>query len=479
MPEPRKKPKRQSRPKYWQPYVGGSLGLIPRRSLPGTCTGSCSIIDSAALARLAKSKNYQVLFEILLDVHPALKQAKSNALRLVFGEGKTRFVAYTEGTGGGGRDEQDVEATSEIEDFLKALPNEIGGIVGLQSALAVHGLAHGFTALEAVPGPRGTGLHRLWPVDPLTLALFRPAGDPDADLSCYQRQSGTGVPTSGWVQMPVETFKWAVIDGTPDNPYGAGLFSAAYSQALADFASNQDLRDAVHNAAWPRLDYEYDRDKMTARAVSLGLDNNARDEDGLTNLDKYIASQVGAVEEDLTDLLPDDNYVHSNDLAIKALAGGDFGGLDEVLKIERHRLVQSLDELPTLMGINDGSTQTYTSVEWGIRATKAAWLRDWVNTLIIWALELHFRLQGKRITVRALCSPVRASDAEADARTEAIKDRTEANRTRRGLQTLEDEAQNVTGTGLPEEPEAKARQDVAQSDTAVTAAAATGGAGAA
>lgn len=473
-----KKPKRQSRPTYWQPYSAGALGLIPRRSLPVSCTGSGGILDANALERLARSRTYQRLFELLLDIHPALKQAKSNALRLVFGEGKTRFVAYTE-IASGGNDEQDAALTSEIEDFFKSLPNEIGGVVGLQSTLAIHALAHGLTALEAVPGPRGVGLSRLWPIDPLTLGLFRPGGDVDADLGCYQRQSGTGVPASGWVEMPKETFFWQAIDATPDNPYGAGLFSAAFGQALADFTTNQDLRDAVHNAAWPRYDYEYDVERITARAVSLGLDNNAPDaETELTALESYVKRQVDAIEDSIGEQLADDNYVHSSDMSVKTLDGGDFGGLDEVLKIERHRLVQSLDELPTLMGINDGSTQTYTSVEWGIRATKAAWLRDWVNTPLIWALELHFRLQGKRVTVRAICEPVRASDAEADARTEAIKDRTQANRTRRGLQTLEDEAQNTTGTGLPAEAEAKARQKVAQEDTTTTPGSAPSGTGA-
>jgi predicted metal-binding transcription factor (methanogenesis marker protein 9) len=458
--------KRKSQPTNAVPVMGAGIGIVPRRVLPSGINSHDALCDPEKVQWLGVNGAFR-LFEILLDLHPSLKQAKSNALRLVFGEGKTKFVAFTEGVSGDGKDVRDEELTSEIEDLFKSQPDEIGGLVGLQTALAISGMISGMGCLEAVPGPRGSGIRRFWIVDTLTIGLARPGNDPDADLAAYQKQTnltGAAIANGGWVQMPAETFKWSAIDGTPSNPYGVGLFSAAFNQALADFQMNKNLRDAVHNAAWPRLDYEYDVERITNRGVvSLKKDfENVSEEDNLTDLDRYVNTEIDRVVADVVNMPSDGNPVHSSDLKINPIPAGDFTGLAEPLQMERHRLVQSLDELPTLMGINDGSTQTYTSVEWGIRATKAEWLRDWVNVQIAWGLELHFRLKGKVATVRAECEAVRSSDAKSDAETKEIVVRTEAAVTNRGLQELSEEAQNVTNSGLPTSKEAKARQAKAQ-----------------
>ena len=129
-----------------------------------------------------------------------------------------------------------------------------------------------------------------------------------------------------------------------------------------------------------------------------------------------------------------------------------FAGLEQVLTFLRQRITQSVKSLPTLMGINDGSTQTYTTVEWHIYASAMEDIRQTVAGLLAQVITLHFRLQGRPLLGQVVAEPIRTTDAMLEAQTEEVAIRNEAAKVSNGWQTNDDAAQKITGTNAVSTP---------------------------
>lgn len=416
------------------PMVPGGLAIIPRRSADAGL-----LTTRAAVARFAADSPLRLL-TYLIDVHPALSLAIWNALRLT--TSGARLVAVDAATR-----EQDDSATAELDALFASLPPEIGGFRGLFSTGVLWAMLTGLPFYEAVPGKRGEGVRLIVPVDSLTIRFVR-EGEDQACIP-HQRQvyPQSSLGTIGYVPLPPQLCFWAPIDTLPEDPYGRAPYAAALSECLRDLAMIADVQQVIHRVGYPRgaVGFNFaEMFKLAQEVFSITDPTEARE---------FVMEQFTATVTACNALSPEEWFHFDSNGNFQVIEGAKgFTGLEQVLVFLRQRITQAVKSLPTLMGINDGSTQTYTTVEWHIYAAAMEDIRTTVGGLLEQIASLHFRLQGRPLLGKLECEPIRTTDAQIEAQTEALKIANEARKRDEGWQTNDDAAQAITGTDAVAEP---------------------------
>jgi hypothetical protein len=432
---------RQTQP-FYNPSALGGFAVIARRGISDPSV----ISTKPALQRLACG-NPMRLLAMLPELDPAVGLATWNALRLTTGPDAVRIVAMKESAKGEGDDQIDDAATAELSDLWNRLPAEIGGLNGLLETLIFTSLYTGMPCIEAVPGASMTGLAKIWPVDPLTIAFKR---NPDtSEVMPLQWQflpKGT-IFQGNYVELDPLTFFWRALDAPVDEPYGRAPYAPALPQILADMALIQDLRDAVHNGAWPRTAHGFnfaESFKVATEQLKMTDPNTVA---------AWVNERFKEAVQAVSELKPDDNVVYDATGKLETIEGGKgFAAIEPILAFLRQRVVQSVKSLPTLMGINDGSTQTYTTVEWQIYASGLETLRDIAVQLLVKAANLHLRLRGLPYSAAAIVTKIRTSDALLDAQAEGLRIANEKEKIKMGWTSNEQSAIEITGSGPVSEP---------------------------
>jgi len=448
---------RTSQPSGHDPYARGGIGNVVRR-------GVDPLIDLSTqegVARLYEGNGLRLL-KVLPDVHPMFDKELWNVLNLACAPGDLSVSAVVDDGNG---EEVDDEATASLKAVFQNLPAEIGGMAGLARQLTQEAMLTGLPCLEAVPGPTGSGLVGIFPVDSLTVGFRR-----EADYSLVPRQRQNRASGHSWVDLDLRTFFWRAMNPMVDNPYGRPPLGVALHACLGDIAMIADLKRAIHLVGHPRLDQSFDFQESVNFAV-LTLKMKP------TEANEWAFKQFLRARQLATELRTDDVLLHDKNIETKVLEGGaGFAGLEPILAFLRHNVIVALKSMPTLMGVNDGSTQTYTTVEWAIYASGLESARGLVAELLWQAASLHFRLIGSKARPKVKTKPIRTTDNMVEAQTEAIKIRNERIKYDDGLIGPEDYSRNVTGSApydlakLKARPalDAAARQGSTTGETAAT-----------
>lgn len=437
---------RQTRPENYSPYLGAGLGIIPRRGVQDPQ----AVINRERLHGLYVNNSLRLL-SMLPDIHPSVGMAAWNALRLTCQkqeEGGLRIVAVSPTDVGKDATQIDENGTQAIEELWKSLPPEVGGLTGMQATLTLHALFAGLSCVEAVPGNRLEGLRRVWPVDPLTICFGRT--DADSDVTAYQKQSGAGAPPSGYQDLNPLTFFWRSVDSFAGDPYGRAPYAPAAAEVLLDIALMKDLHDCLHNAAWPRYAVNLDLNGLYLVAQEgFNMDS--------TEASAYVMEQLEEIRLKVADMSTDDNPVIPSSVQVTILEGGKgLGNLESILAFLRQRIVQSLKTLPTLLGISDHMSETFSTVEWRIYASGLETLRSMVSDLLVKVANLHLRLLGLPFVAKAIYTPIQTSDGLNDQNIEAMKIKNAADKRDQGWIDQNQASQHVTGSDAVGEPKENA-----------------------
>lgn len=396
---------RQTLPNDTNWFQRGFKGIIPRRGM-----GSNPLLDAkTSLLRYAQDTPLRMM-SILPDIHPMVGLATWNALRLACCADDLQIVAVPVDQPDDS-DDTDENGTTILNDLWSSLPNEIGGLQGLQTTLTMQAMFTGLVCCEAVPGVSGQGVTRVWPVDSLSIYFGR--DDARADITPYQRQIGGAW---GYQELDPQRFFWRSVDAWVDDPYGRAPYATALAEVLRDLAIIQDLTDAIHHAAWPRLALGFSFDNAYRIAVEVLMIRDPKE------AADWVMEEFNRAVDAQGKIKADDTILFDGTTAATIIEGGKgLGNLAEILTFLRQRVLMSLKSLPTLMGINDGSTQTYTTVEWRIYAEGLETMRGMVAELLTKAADLHLRLLGLPLKAKAVLNRIRTSDEQMDAATEATK----------------------------------------------------------
>lgn len=416
------------------PTIPNGLQVIPRRSVE-----SGMLTTRAALGTSLRDTPLRLL-TYLADVHPALSLALWNALRLT--TAGVRIVAVDAASL-----EQDDAGTAELEALFASQPREVGGFEGLLTTGILWAMLTGLPFYEAVPGKRGEGVRRIIPVDSLTIAFIREGEDQVCVPLQRQTYPTAGEAKLGYTALPPALMFWSPLDSLPEDPYGRAPYATALSECLRDLAMMADVQQVIHRTGYPRgaVGFNFSETFKIASEV-FGIKDPVEAQD-------FVMEQFRATVTACDQIKPEEWFHFDSNGNFQVIEGAKgFSGLNELLVFLRQRITQSVKSLPTLMGINDGSTQTYTTVEWHIYASAMESIRAKVAGLLAEICSLHFRLQGRPLLAHVEAEPIRTNDAMIEAQTEAMHINNAARKRDEGWITNDQAAQMITGTDAVGEP---------------------------
>jgi len=304
----------------------------------------------------------------------------------------------------------------------------------------------GMAAVEAVPGARNKGIAQIWPIDTLTTRLKRDPSDNLLYLWQRQRMYGRSVDTgaeryAGYVQLPKARTFWTSMDGFPDDPYGRAPMAAALMPVLEMTAFMKDLLLAWHRVGTPKWDvgFDYEMHATIARDI-LGLATKP-------DIEAYVEQEFSNVVSMFSNLQSDDAFFHDIKSKVSVNgSGGAWPNVSEIYNILRWRLIMALKEMPTLMGVVEGNTETWSSVDWQIYAKGLETLVAIAAEPLIKSAQLHLQLLGMEYIVEAEFTPVRANQRMVDAQSEQIEIDNELQKILLGFETQDEGSIRITGS---------------------------------
>lgn len=425
----------------------GGLGYIARRGVDmGT---SIAVQSLEGVARMAIQQPLE-LISLLPDVVPEVGLAVWNGLRLGCSPGAVRIKAMTISSDGGS--EEDPAGTAAIASLFDNLPDEVGTFDDCLSRNFMMMMFSGMCAVEAVPGVRGKGLSQVWPVNTLTLRFKR---EDDGSLALYQRQvanpNGTGLFSSGmggvYEPMPMDRFFYSSMDGFPDDPYGRAPFAPCLTVVLECLAFMRDMMLAFHRVGMPKTDVSLDYEGWARVAKDIVGFNTPKE------IDDWVVQKQGEVITQFESLQADDTFFHGINDKVNAFGVGDkMPDLPGIWAMIRLRLIQALKQMPSLMGVVEGSTETWSNVDFQIYAKGLESIVKKAATPLLKCANLHLQLLGMPLTAVAEYEPVRANQRLSDANAEAIEISNESRKRDEGWQTQDTASMAITGSKsiLPE-----------------------------
>jgi hypothetical protein len=435
---------RRSQPGVWTPYSEGGIGIIPRRNL---ATPSL-LRTSASLQGMAYSNPLRLLLTIIdSDVDCSL--AADNVLSLTTGDVQICAIDGLQNATAA----PDAIGTAAIDELMRKLPNEIGGLEGLQSIGTLMTLCTGLSAVESVPDDPLKGVRRIWPVDSLSLMMAR--DNQDADVSVFQRTNRLDPNLDdarfpGFTRMNPETFHWKPYHPVVDDPYGRADFGPALAEILANLHVMQALRDCVDHTAWPRGVIEID----SAALYDIAINHlKMQDTQGNPEATNWVLDQFKGAVSSVQGLKADDWLVLGMAGKSTMMQGGSFAGIEAILAEMRSRIVRGLKQLPVMMAFQQGSTEGHTSVQWQVYARRLEAIRAAVLMPILQACNLHLRLLGLNMYAVAKYQPIRTTDALIEANTKSVQLANAAKEILLGWKSNEQAAIEATGSG-PVDPSA-------------------------
>lgn len=381
------------------------------------------------LALFARTSPLRLL-TYLRDISPQVDFAANQSLALAIPEEGLRIVALDD------KKEIHEADTQHIEDLWATLPDEAGGLAGLQDTQMLVSMFCGVNAVEGVAGKQLQGLARVWPVDPLTLLFSRESQE--ADISVWQRQLG-GV--TNYVPLRSTTFFWNGWQKWVDDPWSHTPYATVLPEILVDMAMVQDIRDSVHANAWPR------------KAIPFNWENTykiARDIMHITNIEKakqFVNDQFELVKTKCKQIQPDEDWVYdASNGVLSPIVPGNYSGLEHVIKFFQQRIAWGVKKLPSMMGLADNTSESFSTLSWLTEARQLEKMRSFILLPLTKIAQLHLELGGRTTTASPMYERLRTSDALIDAQVRAIEIRNELLLWSNGFQSQEQVSIKLTGS---------------------------------
>lgn len=425
--------------------MAGGLGYLPRRGVSSQLARE--LLTRRGVERLARYRPLELLM-LLRDLVPELGQAVWNTLLLGCGPDSVRFKAMH--TGEDGKQEEDPQSSALIEDLWTRQPKEVGHKSAVLAKNVLMVLFSGMCAMEAVPGPLLTGVQTVWPTHTLTLEFRR---DPDGALVLWQRQENNPLAPLGWAPMPMNRFFWDSLHGFPDDPYGSPPLATALMPLLDYQSFSRDLTIAFHRVGLPRYDVTFDF--AAAAKVAIDVERKTAPADIAASVrrqfDEFVAGFQG--------LKVDDAFFHPVGTEVNTTGSGEkMPDIPGIFDIYRYRLVVALKQNPVLMSFVEGSTETWSDIQWelainglgAIVGCGASPMRD--------CAQLHLQLLGNDCTVEVEQKPLKSVQRLQDAQAEALEIDNEVRKRDEGFQTQDTASMTLTGSAPVAPGPVRARQ---------------------
>ncbi len=212
-----------------------------------------------------------------------------------------------------------------------------------------------------------------------------------------KKNEATGA-VDGWQILNSAGIVSVAWKASTDNPYGFPRNGAALAYLLRKVSRRRDLSDWLHGSALPRVIVEQLVKSLMEIAseypeLCKDLDGNSIQPGAWVALQQQISQQkMMAASTDRVQFMGEGRVYPVNP--------SNISGLTDVLQMERIEEIQSLNMLPSLVGVTDGGTQAYAEVQWLALTKGLGLLADYAAAPITQIGNYHFRLLGENLIVQ-------------------------------------------------------------------------------
>jgi hypothetical protein len=165
------------------------------------------------------------------------------------------------------------------------------------------------------------------------------------------------------------------------------------------------------------------------------------------DVEDYIQTQYDNFITEFGQLQADDALIHDIKSTVSVNgSGGQWPNVSELWNIVRYRVIMAVKEMPTLMGVVEGSTETWSSVDWQIYAQGLQDLVSIAAEPLVKSAQLHLRLLGMPYVLDVKYAPVRANQRMVDAQAEQIEIDNEKTKVFLGVITQDEMSMKLSGS---------------------------------
>lgn len=433
-------------PRQTLPINANVLGALPWYFLPRRQYQS---LDLTTI--VPGSVSPQQLIDILSDADPHIALAVWNFLRLCSAQWSYE-VRTPDNT------ESDPVAKATLDVIISKMNDRWGGIDNLVTQWTMSIILEGACAGETIPNETITDVEDMVAVSPWTIYFQRDLaqryvayqwqpmlasggmawnGTPKTDILTEMQALQHG----GFRQLNELTFAYIPLDTAIDDPYGRMPFASVLQIIVFDAQILKDLRQWSHINAFGRLDVS-----ILAEKVQALMPPNVQQNAALRQ--QWYQQYVADVQSAYNSLNPDDTFIHFDNVVVSGVnSAGQTFDIDNLIRIVERRMFRSLKQLPILMGSNEGTTETWGTLQMEVYALGIASIQRVVAALMERLFTVALRIRGFGSIAHVTFERVHSNDRLQAAQAQAIEIKNAAAQRDQGWITQDEAAIVISGSG--------------------------------
>jgi hypothetical protein len=336
-------------------------------------------------------------------------------------------------------------AKAKLEALIERINKDNGGLDALIDSWCHTAVTQGAIAGELALTDALDDVLDIYPVQPYTIYFER---DANQDLVPFQQQgyvfgNGNSRPSfvPGFKRLNPVTFGYIPYQAPPDEAYGRSPIASVLQVIAFDLQMQKDIRQWAHTNAWGRLHVKVVEETLLKNAPpSLNNDPTGQKKR------QWVADQIAAFASAYNKIKPDDAFFTSDAVEVDTLdATGKTFQVEQFLRAIDRRMFMALQELPVLMGSNEGTTETHGTVQLEVYASHIESFQKIISNLLEKLFSVTLQVWGIAGKVLWFFEPVRTTDRVKDAQADLMESKAEAFKRDQGWKTQDEVSIEITG----------------------------------
>jgi hypothetical protein len=267
--------------------------------------------------------------------------------------------------------------------------NEISnaGLDGLVDQIHLSAFMQGAMGIEIEVNSSRTDIVDVYPVEPKTITWElekrndREVWIPYQNLGWHNKVS---------LEKGKANFIWVPTDPDINDPRGTLVLSPVLQAVDFQMEIMEDLQAVLHHQGYPKNDISIDLERMLTMAPGEVRNNSKK-------LAEWLDDQWANIQNMFEKILPDDDYLHFDDITVNTNQGANAQRSLDVRAISQLVDVQTLSgvkQLAIFMNRNEGETETWGSVQFKIFCSGIASCQRGSKRLVENIAQLWLRVNG-------------------------------------------------------------------------------------
>lgn len=382
-------------------------------------------------------RNSQVMenLRLIRDLNPDASMAIWNFLRL--GNSGHELEALKQN---GKADKRGTEILNELAARVGSFYG--GGADQLINVLLLTAYTQGAIALEVELSENVKDVVDFHAVDPSSLEWKN--NKETGELELVQKQS-----TGDYKVLNQDLVFYIPLDPDIADPYGRSPILPVLQIIFFQIEVLKDLKKVIHHQGYQRFDI-----KIMETAILDNMPDEIKHQ-GPEAVADYVTSYIDDIRSQMETLGPDDDFYHTDSVAVDMAGGAVGSSMDatKVIDIVNQQIVTSLKQLPILLGRNEGSTETHSTVQWQIYVRGIESMQRMIKRVLEKAYNVSLRVYGLPLRSHLSFDALQVTDREKDANAERTETETKIKQVQQGWISNDEAAMKMVGHNAAGEPE--------------------------